>query len=116
MATAPSINGTSYSVGITNVKIDTMQIGVEIRAANGARRFAQRAIKREISVEFQQISVTLLNQLRTVAALATSFTFIDENAVSYTVICSDKPLSQGAGAILNDGSVEYDCTLTLWEV
>jgi hypothetical protein len=115
MASAPTLNGTTFYP--SDIAIEVQRVGVSFQALDGTRRTAYRASKRNITMEWKQVSLTILNQLRVIAALTTTFTFVDENSTSMTVFCpsGETALKSNVAAILPDNSVEYDATLTLWE-
>ena len=113
MASAITLNGVTFYAKDIEESIE--RVGKDIQAANGARRFAYRARKRVWKITFDGITITVLNQLRTVHGLTTTFTYVDENAVSYTVFCGADALQNARPVILQNGDIEYTATLTIRE-
>lgn len=106
------LNGVSY----TPKDIDHVEtpIGDAYEARNGARRFAQRAVKSEWKLTFEGLTLAQLTTLRALLALAATFTYRDENLVSYTVLIR-QPLSNTRPIIQPDKTIYYAATLTIEE-
>ena len=113
-ATAYILNGTTFSA--KDRKLDEVPIGVEFEALNGSPRFAQRAIKRRWTLEFDNLLIAQLTALRVIHALTTSFTLVDENAVSYTVMRTSDPLTTSVALITPANIAYYAATIVLREV
>lgn len=115
MATAPTINGVTFYP--SDIDIKDHVTGVAFEALSGARRASRRASKKDITITWNKVSLTVLNQVRAIAALTSTFTFVDENAASYTVFCpvDSNPLSSNVADILQGGTVEYNVSLLLLE-
>lgn len=113
-ATAFVLNGTTFSA--KDRKLEEVPIGVAFRALNGSPRFAQRAIKRTWTLEFDNLLIAQLTSLRAIHALTTSFTLVDENAVSYTVVRTDAPLQSSVALITPANIAYYAATIVLQEV
>jgi uncharacterized protein YacL (UPF0231 family) len=115
MATAPVLNSVSFNP--SDISFDQKRIGINFQAINGARRTVYRGTKRDISINWKQVSLTVLNALRTIALLSTTFTLTDENGTNYTVFCpaDEVCLTSNVATILADNTVEYDVTLKVWE-
>ncbi len=113
-ATAYILNGTTFSA--KDRKLDEVPIGVEFEALNGSPRFAQRAIKRCWTLEFDNLLIAQLTALRVIHALTTSFTLVDENAVSYTVVRTTDPLTTSVALIAPANIAYYAATIVLQEV
>jgi hypothetical protein len=112
-ATAITLNGVTFYA--KDIKEERVRVGVPIRAANGKRRFALRAVKRQWTIEFDNLLIANLSSLRTIHALSTTFPYVDENAASITVLCQDQPLSSSVNLIRPDGTVYYNATIVILE-
>lgn len=112
-SSAISLNGTSFKP--KSIDIDEERVGIEFQAVNGARRYAHRAIKRTWKIAWEGIQVAVVNQIRAVNALTTSFTYIDESAASFTVLCGPNALTVGTPTISGDGTIYYSASLTIKE-
>lgn len=111
-----SLGGTSLTPN--GIDEDRAKIGSEIQAANGARRFAHRAIKREWTLTWSRITSTVRDQLRAVYALTATFTYIDENSNSITVFCPPGGFTCKVGAVTYESgatTLRYDVTLKIRE-
>lgn len=112
-ASAFVLNGTTFYA--KDRALDEVPIGVEFEALNGSSRFAQRAIKRRWTIDFDNLLIAQLTALRAVHALTTSFTLVDENGVSYTVVRMGDALQSKAGLITPNGTIYYTATIVLRE-
>jgi hypothetical protein len=111
-----TLNGTTFYP--SNVEEDLEKYGAELRAKSGKRRWIHRAHKRSWKLSFDDVPLSVLTALRTVATLTTTFTFVDENANSYTVLCTEAPLSSGITTIGTQAGVQvllYSPTLQIYE-
>ncbi len=111
-----SLNGTSFTP--SGIDMAREKIGSVITAANGARRFAHRAHKREWTLTWANVTATVRDQVRTVYALTTSFTYIDENSNSITVLCLPGGYQETVSLISYEGgavTLRYTVTLNLSE-
>lgn len=116
MATsAITLNGTAFAK-CKDVKEEYAKIGSAYQAANGARRFAHRALKRKFVLSFDALTITELNSLRTIQALTTSFAYVNGHGTSVTVICAEDPLQSAVDNIDQATDVTYTAELTIWEV
>lgn len=115
MATAPTLNGVTFYP--SDIAINERVTGVSFEALDGSRRAARRNRKKDITLTWNNVALSVLTALRAIAALTSTFTFVDENAVSYTVFCpvDTNPLSSSVADVLQDGTVEYNITLSLLE-
>lgn len=98
-----------------DISEDEEKIGTLIKAANGNRRFAQRATKKTWALTFDALPIATVNQLRLIFRASTTTTYIDEYGARFTVFCGDDKLSIGRGLIQSDGTVGYDVTITIKE-
>lgn len=115
MATAPVINSVTFYP--SDISMDTRVTGVMFEALDGSRRASRRNKKLDITLTWNKVSLTILNQVRALAALTTTFTLVDENGTSYTVLCpvDTNPLSSSVADVLQGGTVEYNVTLQVIE-
>jgi hypothetical protein len=113
--TAITLNGVSFTKCVSIDESDAL-VGVAIQAANGARRFARRARKRQFTLNFDGMTIAQMNTLRAVMAITTSFAFVDGEGVSTTVITQTDPLSIQTPVIDGASNIWYAATLTLYEV
>lgn len=112
--TAITLNGTSFAK-CKGVQENDAKIGVAITAANGSRRFAQRAQKSTFVLSFEGMTISETNTLRGIAALTTTFAYVDGHGTSTTVVCLDDPLSIDTPTIDNNTDIWYDAQLTVYE-
>src|SRR5262245_27025272 len=112
-ATAITLNGVTFYA--KDIKVEQARIGATIRAANGKRRFALRAVKRQWTIEFDNLLIANLSSLRTIHALSSTFTSLDENASSIDVLCQEQPLSSSVNLLRPDGRVYYNATIVILE-
>jgi regulatory protein YycH of two-component signal transduction system YycFG len=116
MATsAITLNGTAFAT-CRDVSAEYAKIGSAYEAADGTRRFAQRAMKNRFVLRFDNLTISQLNSLRTIQALTTSFAYVNGHGTSYTVICREDPLTSAVDNIDQATDVTYTAELTVWEV
>lgn len=111
-----SLNATSFTPG--GIDEDREKIGSAIQAANGARRFAHRAIKRSWTLTWSGVTATVRDQVRTIYALTTTFTYVDENSNSITVFCPPGGFASKVSLITVESgatTLRYDVTLKIVE-
>jgi hypothetical protein len=117
-----SLNGTTYDgtpaagsnpwkpASITRRDI---KIGVTNVAADGTRTLVLRGIKREWDIEWEKVNATTRNALRTLHALTTTFTFVDEDGTSWTVQTEEGD-HEDSTAYTSGANVQYyDTKITL---
>ncbi len=112
--TAITLNGVTFTK-CKGVQESDAKIGKTIQAANGSRRFAQRAQKSTFVLSFEGMSISQLNDLRAIQALTTTFAYVDGHGVSTTVLCMDDPLSIDTPTIDSNSDIWYDAQLTVYE-
>lgn len=113
---AITLNGTTFYA--SDVQETGEKIGVAIQAANGARRWAQRANKRSWQISWKDVDVSVQTAVRNVFNLTTTFTFVDENGNSATVLCEAGAFKSTVATIgtVNGAQVlYYNVDLTLME-
>lgn len=80
------------------------KIGVELVMANGRRRFVHRATKETWSLSWEGITSTVRATLRTIFDLTSTFTYIDQFGVSWSVYCPPGGWKCSIAAILPAGA------------
>lgn len=111
-----SLGGTSFTP--SGVDMAREKIGTAIQAANGSRRFAHRAHKREWTLTWTNVTAAVRDQVRTVHALTTTFTFVDQNSNSITVLCLPGSYQESVSTISYEGAavtLRYTVTLKVSE-
>ncbi len=100
----------------TGITAKEQKIGVTLEAANGTRNRVERGANKHVwDVVWEGCNLATMQTVRTIARLATSFTFVDNEGVSFTVQTED----QFAPAWLFDdagGASYWSVTLTLYQV
>lgn len=115
MAASPiQLNATNFTPSA--IAENAEKVGVPIRAANGTRRFAHRALKKQWELSWETLTLAEVTPIRTIYNLTTTFTYRDENLTSYTVLCDSDALSiTTSDTWPTDNTVYYDVTLTIKE-
>jgi hypothetical protein len=108
-----SLNATVFTP--IDVQETVTKIGDEFQGANGARRFAHRANKREWRISWRRVLASVRTGVRGIYALTSSFTFIDEDGTSYTVFCPPGGYSSSISLIAPGVTLYYDIELTIKE-
>ena len=108
----------SVSFNPTSVDYEQEKIGESRRMGDGTLRYYHRATKAKWTITWTAVKETYLTAIRNIAALNTSFTFIDHNGTSYTVIVLPGGFKHTLTADKVDaiGVKRYDITLTLSQV
>lgn len=91
------------------------KIGVVVVAEAGNRTLVQRAIKRVWAIKWEKVPESTRAALATLAALASTFVYVDEHSTSYTaqIEPGDHKCST---AFVNSANVQYyNIDLTLHE-
>lgn len=100
----------------TDIQEDIDRIGDEIQAANGTRRFAFRANKRQWKIAWRRVLASVRTSVRGIYALTSVFTYIDEDGNSFTVYCPPGGFTSKISAISPGVTLYYDIDLTIKEV
>jgi len=110
-----TLNGTSFTP--RDVQEDGDKVGKEIGpAANGARRFAHRANKRQWRLSWRRVLAATRTSVRGIFNLTASFIFVDEAGTSYTVYCPPGGFKSSVSLIAGAGpTLYYDVELTIKE-
>lgn len=111
-----AMNGTSFAP--TSIEVTTDKIGITKRAANGKLYFYFRANKRKWAMEWNSLQESGVGAIRTIGALTTAFTLVDEAGTSHTVIVPPGGYSQELSAerISLANVAYYNVSLQLEEV
>jgi hypothetical protein len=123
------INGTTYNGSGGNPlppsknPMTIAKIGKTMVNANGGRVFVARVVagvpirKRTWVLSWEKATSVERNAVRALVALATTFTYADEEGTSYTVqVEEDDPYNHAASFTKADNSLLYDLSITLREV
>ncbi len=108
----------SVTFYVDDIATEHEKIGTAIQAANGARRWAHRANKRQWTLTWNTASLTELTAIRAIFALTTTFTFVDENGASATVFCQAGALKSSVDTLAYASGAQvlyYKVTLQLTE-
>ena len=109
---AITINSVTFYV--SNVRRNKRRIGTAFEAANGARRFAYRSLKHEFEVTIEDGTEAQRASLAAIAALTTTFPFVDQHGASYTCLCLEDAMSDEISDISTvSGGQQLSYTLTL---
>lgn len=116
MANYIYMNGTQFNPSEVELK-DDEKIGESRRMGDGTLRYYHRAFKSEWTIKWNSIRDTYVPAIRTIARLTTSFTFIDYEGVSHTVMVLPGGMTRNLSAEkVTPGIKRYDITMTLTEV
>lgn len=115
-----SMNATAFYP--SDIKETVTKIGKSLPAASGKRRWAQRVDsggtpihKRTWDISWEMVGETVRAQVETIALLATTFAFVDQHSVSYTVQCEDDPYQANVSDIGGDGTLYYSVSLKIYQ-
>lgn len=115
-ATYVFINGVQVNPSALDAKPDE-KIGESRRMGDGTLRYYHRAFKGEWTLTWNGVQEAYLPALRTVARLTTSFTFIDYDSVSHTVMILPGGFTAKLSAEkVSPGIKRWDVTMVLSEV
>lgn len=112
------ISMNSVQFNPTSVEYEEEKIGESRRMGDGTLRYYHRSIKRKWTITWTGLRETYLAAVKSIAALTTSFTFVDYDGVSYTVLILPGGYKHSLNADKVDGLgvKRYDITITLDEV
>jgi hypothetical protein len=113
---AVTLNGGTHYV--SNATRTTRRIGTPMQGANGARRFAHRAVKHDFEVTIEGATEAQRAAFETIANLAGTWTYIDQHGASYTVFCEEDALSDDVTDIATVSGAQvlyYSLTLRFLE-
>lgn len=110
------LNGTQVNPSELDAKADE-KIGESRRMADGTLRYYHVAFKGEWTLTWNGLKETYLSALVTIARLTTSFTFIDYNSVSHTVMILPGGFTTKLSADkVSPNMKRWDISMTLTEV
>lgn len=110
------LNGTQMNPSEVEIK-DDEKIGESRRMGDGTLRYYHRTFKGQWSIKWTSVKETYIASIRAIGRLTTSFTFIDYEGVSHTVIVLPGNFSRTLSAEkVSPGIKRYDVSLTLDEV
>lgn len=111
-----TLNGTQFRP--TSVDVEETKIAEEKRMADGTMKSYHRAVKLQWTITWSGLVETSVSAIRTIYRLTTSFTFIDEFGVSWTVVTLSGGLnvSMSAERVRLDGTKYYDVELIITQV
>ncbi len=109
------MNGTAFNPSSLDTNDD--KIGESRRMGDGTLRYYHRAFKGQWTIKWNGVKETFLPAIRTIAQLTGSFTFIDYESASHTVMVLPGGFSHTLSAEkVSPGIKRYDITLVLDEV
>lgn len=111
-----TMNGVQFNP--SSIDIEESKFGTSRRMGDGTLRYYHRANKYKWTLDWTNVRETLLPAIRTVGRLTTSFTFIDYENTSYTVIIlpGGFTLKLSANGVDSAGLKRYNVTLVLDQV
>lgn len=108
-----TLNGTTFYP--SDVPKTLTKVGKSLVSVNGTRTWIHRGHKRSWELSWNTVSNTVRGQVQTIALLTSTFTFVDQLSVSYTVQCEADCYQESVAFISRDGTLYYDLTLTIYE-
>ncbi len=110
------LNGSAMNPSEVELK-DDEKIGESRRMGDGTLRYYHRAFKGQWTVKWSGVKETLVAPIRAVGRLTTSFTFIDYESVSHTVMILPGGFTRSLSAEkVSPNMKRYDISITLDEV
>lgn len=110
------MNGVQFNPSEVEMK-DDEKIGESKRFGDGTLRYYHRAFKGEWTIKWNGVKEVYVPAIRAIGRLTTSFTFIDYDSVSHTVLILPGNFSRTLSAEkVSPGIKRYDITMTLSEV
>lgn len=119
---AIALNGTTYNGSGGNpqppdangIRRTDTKVGTLLIAASGRRHWVSRnAVKPTWELTWTNCSAATRNAVRTVAALNTTFTFVDDDGTSWTCQCEDDAFEQQTSFTKHDGTSLYNVKITM---
>lgn len=115
-ATYIFMNGVQFNPSEVEMH-DDEKIGESRRMGDGTLRYYHRAFKGQWVVKWTGVKETLVAPIRAIGRLTTSFTFIDYESVSHTVMILPGNFTRTLSAEkVSPGMKRYDISMTLDEV
>lgn len=110
------MNGVQFNPSEVEMK-DDEKIGESRRMGDGTLRYYHKAFKGQWVIKWTTVKESYVPAIRTIARLTTSFTFIDYEGVSHTVMVLPGGMSRTLSAEkVSPGVKRYDVSITLDEV
>jgi len=110
------LNGGQFNPSEVEMK-DDEKIGESRRMADGTLRYYHRAFKSQWVLKWNGVKEVYVPAIRAIGRLTSSFTFIDYESVSHTVMILPGGFSRTLSADkVSPGIKRYDVTMTLDEV
>jgi hypothetical protein len=115
MASVTLSGGTFYP---TTVARKQRKAGRELVAADGTLNLVLRGTKFEWELGWERVTDVVMGTIYAVAALTTSFTFVDQHGTPYTVAVPLEGYSDEVSLIAAGGptTLYYDVSLTIRQV
>lgn len=110
------MNGVQFNPSEVEMK-DDEKIGESRRMGDGTLRYYHRAFKSQWAIKWNGVKDIYVPSIRVIGRLTTSFTFIDYDSISHTVMVLPGGLSRTLSAEkVSQDTKRYDISLTLDEV
>ena len=110
------LNAVQFNPSEIELKDDD-KIGESRRMGDGTLRYYHRAFKSEWTIKWTGVKETLVAPIRAIGRLTTSFTFIDYESVSHTVIVLPGAFTRSLTAEkVSPGMKRYDISMTITEI
>lgn len=124
MASNIILNGSTYSGTPLSgtlfkpmaIEEKLIKVGTVIIAEAGNRTLVQRTFKREWTISWEGVPDTTRDAVIALAALATTFAFVDEHGVSFTVQTEPGDHQSKTAFTTPANAIYYDVSLTLHQV
>lgn len=110
------MNGVQFNP--SSFEYDEEKLGDSYRTDDGTLRFHYRATKRKWTIQWTNVRETYMTSIKALAALTTSFTLVDYDNISWTVMLLPGAFKYSINAENVDGSYvkRYNVTLVLDQV
>lgn len=123
MASNILLNGSTYSgtpasgtlYKPVSIEETIGKIGVVVEAEAGNRTLVQRAVKRVWALKWEKVPESTRAALATLAALASTFAYVDEHGTSYTVQIEPGDYKSSTAFTDRSSTIYYNIDLTLHE-
>lgn len=108
------LSGTLFKPMAIEEKV--LKIGTLVEFEAGNSTFVYRAVKREWTITWEKVPETTRAAIITLAALPTTYTFVDEHGESFTVHSRPGDHQSKTAFTTPANAIYYDISLTLHEV
>jgi hypothetical protein len=115
-----TLNGTSFYP--SDIQVEFTKVGVSLVADNGSRRFVHRLSgatpinKLNWVLSWERVTETVRGQIGVIANLSTTFTYVDQHAVSYTVQTEESAFTSSIAFVAAGAVLYYNVELRIWQV